>query len=77
MQCYLRIIFGWAGFFVILARSFVWHCRRTKHPAPVVDDLVLCQRKTDEADLLEMGYEKLKPRLNEFGLGKVRHLGFL
>ena len=36
-----------------------------------VDDIVVCARRADEADLVERGYEKLQPQLKAVGLGKV------
>lgn len=39
--------------------------------APAVDDLVLCLRRADEADLFEREYERLQPQLKVLNLGKV------
>ncbi|CAN0017553.1 unnamed protein product [Ascophyllum nodosum] len=46
--------------------------KRTEETAPVVDDIVMCLRMADEANLLKEGYERLNPTLRAFGLGKAR-----
>ena len=43
----------------------------TEGTSAAVDDIVICARRADEADLLDRGYEKLQPQLKAVGLGKV------
>lgn len=46
---------------------------RMEAPAPAIDDIVLCARRAEEADLEEKEYERLQPQLKTVGLGKVMH----